>query len=199
MRLEEYKLIFIAVGLIGVLLFATPTLSLVVHLPSGDKFSELYVLGSEHTAENYPYNVSAGENYSVYVGVGNHLASSAYYVVYVKFKNETDLLPNSTTGIPSPVQPLYEYRFLIKDGEVLESPLTFSVSDASITANESLIKTLTINGVAFNVDKPATWNANSNVFYYMLLLELWMYDVQPNSVQYNNRFVDVPLNLTRST
>jgi hypothetical protein len=197
MRLEEYKLIFIAVGLIGVLLFATPTLSLVVHLPSGEKFSELYVLGSEHTAENYPYNVTAGENYSVYVGVGNHLASSAYYAVYVKFTNETDLLPNSTTGMPSPVQPLYEYRFLIKDGEVWESPMTFSVSNASVTANESLIKTLTINGVAFNVDKPATWNPNSNVFYYMLLLELWMYDVQSNSVQYNNRFVDVPLNLTR--
>lgn len=99
----------------------------------------------------------------------------------------------------SPVQPLYEYRFLIKDGEVWESPLTFSVSDASVTANEALIKTLTINGVAFDVDKPATWNPNSNVFYYMLLLELWMYDVQSNSVQYNNRFVDVQLNLTRIT
>lgn len=199
MRLKEYKLIFIAVGLIGVLLFATPTLSLVVHLPSGETFSELYVLNSEHKAENYPYNVSAGENYSIIVGVGNHLTSSAYYVVYVKFSNETDLLPNSTAAIQSPVQPLYEYRFLIQDGEVRENPLTFSVSDASVTVNESLIKMLTINGVAFNVDKPATWNPNGNVFYYSLLLELWMYDVQSNSVQYNNRFVDVHLNLTRST
>jgi hypothetical protein len=199
MRLEEYKLIFIAVGLIGVLLIATPALSVVVHLPSGERFSELYVSDSERMAENYPYNVAAGENHSVYVGVGNHVASSAYYVVCVKFRNETDLLPNRTAGIPSPVQLLYEYRFLIQDGEVWESLLPFSVSDASVTVNESLIKMLTINGVAFNVDKPATWNPNSNVFYYSLLLELWMYDVQSNSVQYNNRFVDVHLNLTRST
>jgi uncharacterized membrane protein len=199
MRLKEYKLIFIAVGLIGVLLIATPALSVVVHLPSGERFSELYVLSSEHMAENYPHNVAGGENYTVIVGVGNHVASSAYYVVYVKFRNETDLLPNSTAGIPSPVQLLYEYRFLIQDGEVWESPLTFSVSDASVTANESLIKMLTINGVAFNVDKPTTWNPNNNVFYYSLLLELWMYDTQSNSVQYNNRFVNVHLNLTRST
>jgi hypothetical protein len=199
MRLEEYKLIFIAVGLIGALIIATPTLSVVVHLPGGERFSEIYVLNSEYMAENYPYNVTAGENYSVHVGVGNHVASSAYYLVYVKFRNETDLFPNSTTGMPSPVQPLYEYRFLIQDGEVCESPLTFSVSDASVSVNESLIKMLTINGVAFNVDKPATWNPNSNVFYYSLLLELWMYDVQSKSVQYNNRFVNVKLNLTRST
>jgi uncharacterized membrane protein len=199
MRLEEYKLILIIVGLIGVLLFATPTLILVVHLPTGEKFSELYVLGSKHKAEDYPYNLTAGENYSVIVGVGNHVASSAYYMVYVKFRNETDLLPNSTTGSHSPVQPLYEYRFIIKDGEIWESPVTFSVSDTSVTTNESLIKTLTINGVAFNVDKPATWNPISNMFYYPLLLELWMYDIRSNSVQYNNRFVDVQLNLTRST
>lgn len=199
MRLQEYKLIFIAVGLIGALLFATPTLSLVVHLPSGERFSELYVLNSEHMAENYPYNITAGGNYSIIVGVVNHMASSAYYDVYVKFRNETDLWPNSTAGTQSPVQPLYEYRFIIQDGEVWESPLTFSVSDASVTANESLIKMLTINGVAFNVDKPATWNPSSKVFYYSLLLELWIHDAQSNSVQYNNRFVYVRLNLTRST
>ena len=47
-------------------------------------------------AENYPYNIAVGQNYSVYVNVGNHLGSSAYYVLYVKLGNQTDQLPNGT-------------------------------------------------------------------------------------------------------
>ena len=78
MKLEEYKLIIIAVGLIGVLIAASPLLAMIMHLPSGEKFSELYVLGPAHMAEDYPFSVAEGQSYSVYVGVGNHLGSSAY-------------------------------------------------------------------------------------------------------------------------
>ncbi|HKM60722.1 MAG TPA: hypothetical protein VJY36_07625, partial [Candidatus Bathyarchaeia archaeon] len=121
---------------------------------------------------------------------------SAYYVLYVKFGNETDLLPNNTLGTPSSLQPLYEYRFSTQDSMNWESLLNFSVSNASISGNNSQINTLQINGVAFNVDKPAMWDSNSNTFKYQLLFELWIYNVQMNSVVYDNRFVDLNLNFT---
>ena len=91
MKLDGYKLIFVVVGLIGVLLIATPALVDVIHLPGipdGEQFSELYLLGPDHTATNYPFNIAVGQNYSVYVDVGNQLGSSAYYVLYVKLGNE---------------------------------------------------------------------------------------------------------------
>ena len=98
MKLEGYKLIFIAVGLIGVLLIATPAIADAIHLPGGEQFSELYLLGPNQMAANYPSNIVVGQNYSVYVGVGNQLGSSAYYVLYVKLGNQTDQLPNNTLG-----------------------------------------------------------------------------------------------------
>ncbi|HVP16097.1 MAG TPA: DUF1616 domain-containing protein [candidate division Zixibacteria bacterium] len=82
MKLEDWKVVFAVVGLAGVLLFASLTLSLVLHLPGGEVFSELWVLGPAQMAEDYPFNVGANVSYSVYVGVGNHVGSSTYYAVY---------------------------------------------------------------------------------------------------------------------
>jgi hypothetical protein len=205
MKLEGYKLVFVVVGLIGVLLIATPALSgAIPSLPSEARFSELYLLGPNNTAENYPYGIAVGQNYSVYVGVGNQLGSSAYYVLYVKFGNETDLVNNATIGsarleTPDSLPPLYEYRFSVQDGMNWESLLNFSVSNASISGTNSQINTLQINGVAFNVDKPAMWDSNSTTFTYRLLFELWIYNNKSNSIEYNNRFVDLRLKLTSST
>jgi hypothetical protein len=132
------------------------------------------------------------------VGVGNQLGSSAYYVLYVKFGNETDQMPNATLATPSSLQPLYEYRFSIQDSMNRESLLNFSVSNASISGLNSQINTLQLNGVAFNVDKPAMWDSNSTTFKYQLLFELWIYNSQSGAILYNDRFVDLQLNLTRT-
>jgi hypothetical protein len=99
-------------------------------------------------------------------------------VLYVKFGNATDQLPNNTLGTSSPLAPLYEYRFSIPDGMNWQSLLDFSVSNAAIQGNNSQINTLQINGVAFNVDNPALWDSNSTAFKYQLLFELWIYTVQ---------------------
>ena len=198
MKLVGYKLVFVAVCLIGVLLIASPAIAGAIRLPGGEQFSELYLLGPSQMAENYPFNIVAGQNYSVYVDVGNQLGSSAYYVLYVKLGNQTDQMPNAALGTPSILQPLYEYRFSIQDGMNWESLLTFSLSGASISGNNSQINTLQINGVAFNVDKSAMWDSNSTTFTYQLLFELCIYDVQLGEVTFNNRFVDLQLNLTET-
>lgn len=196
MKLADYKLIFIAVGLVGVLLFASPALASIIRPPVGEQFSELYLLGPDRMAEGYPFNIAPGQNYSVYAGVINHVGSPAYYVLELKFKNQTDPMPNATAGVPSSVEPLYSFGFVLEDGEVWEQPLTFSVLDAATSGNVSQVNVLAINGVPVNVGKSAAWNPESSVFNYQLLLELWAYDVQSNAVAYNNRFVSLQLNLT---
>ncbi len=198
MKLNDYKLIFIAVGLIGVLFITIPALANVFRPTNDGQLSELYLLGPSHMTENYPFNIETGQNYSVYVGVTNHMGSSVYYVLYLKFRNQTDQLPNATTGMPSPLQPLYEYHFAVQDGENWESLLTFSVSGASFFGDQSFIKTLTINNVVFDINKPSLWDSNTSTFSYELLFELWIYDTQSGTISYNNRFVDLQLNLTES-
>ena len=199
MKLEDYRIILMAVGLIGTLLIATPALGMVVRLSGGEAFSELYLLGPEHMAENFPFNIASGQNYSVYVGAGNHMGSSAYYLIYVKFGSSIDLLPNATTGAPSPLQPLFEYRFVLEDGATFESPLSFSVVNASFSSNRSVVKTVDVNGVSFDVDKQVAWDTEQEGFYYRLLVELWSYNSQSNNIEYNSRFVYLQLNLTSNT
>ena len=198
MKLGDYKLIFVAVGLIGILLIASPVLADLIHAPAGEQFSELYLLGPGHMAQNYPFNIAVGQNYSVYVGITNHLGSSAYYVLYMKLNNQTDLLPNATTGTPSSVVPLFESRFAIQDGQSWERSVNFSVTNATFSQNQSIVNTLTINNAVFEVNKPAAWDTNSTEFNYQLLFELWIYNKQTGFVEFNNRFVNLQLNLTRT-
>lgn len=198
MNLGGYKLVLSAVGLISLLLIASPSISAVLKSPSGETFSELYILGPEHMSENYPYNVAVGQNYSIYVDVSDHLSSSAYYTLYVKFRNQTDPAPNATAGTPSSLPPLLEYRFLIQDGQTWQSPLTFSVAAATFSENQSFISRLEINDVVFDVNKPALWNANGGVFYYQFIFELWIYNAKTGSMEFNNRFVNLQLNLTKN-
>jgi hypothetical protein len=196
MKLEDYRVVFVAVGLIGVLLFASPVLSLVVRLPGGERFSELWVLGPGHMAEDYPFNVRENESYLVYVGVGNHLGSSAYYVMYVKFRNETEPLPNATSGVPSVLAPLYEYRLFLEDNGTGEVPLNFSFSNVSFYGGQSTVGNLTINGVTFGVDKSVSWDEADSGYYYQLFMELWIYDEATNMFVFHNRFVSRWLNMT---
>ena len=198
MKLGDYKLIFVAVGLIGVLLIASPAIAGAIRPPGGEQFSELYLLGPNQMAENYPSNIAVGQNYSVYVNVGNHVGSSAYYVLYVKLANATNQLPNNSLGTPSPLVPLYEYRFSITDGANWESLLRFSVPNAAISGNNSQINTLTINDATLSIDKSAVWDSNSTTFSYQLFFELWLYSEQTGSIEFNDRYVNLQLNLTRT-
>jgi hypothetical protein len=197
MKLEDYRIVFITVGLIGVLLIASPAIAGAVRLPGEEKFSELYLLGPDHLAENYPFDITVGKQYSVYVDAGNHLGSLGYYILYLKFGNETDKLPNNILGAPSSLQPLYEYRFSIEDTKNWEALLTFSISDVSISTDNSQINTLQINNVKFNVDKSAVWDSNINSFRYQLIFELWIYDSSSGRFSFNDRFVNLQLNLIK--
>jgi uncharacterized membrane protein len=197
MKLGDYKLIFVAAGLIGALLIASPAIASAIRLPGEEQFTMLYLLGPNQMAENYPYSIAVGQNYSVSINVGNHLGSSAYYIVYVKLGNQTDQLPNATLGTPSPLQPLYEYRFSIPDNKNSMSLLNFSVINAAISETNSKINSIKINDDSLNVEKPASWNSNSTTFTYRLFFELWRYNDQSYSLQFDGRFVSLNLNLTR--
>jgi uncharacterized membrane protein len=165
-------------------------------LPEGESFSELYVLGPEQMAENLPFNVITDQTYLVYLGVGNHLGASTDYICYIKLRNQTDPLPNTQTTTASPLNPLYEYRTIIQDGKNWTAPMTFSLSGLSVSNNQTLLQSLTINDKKFNVDKIAQFNQDNNGYYYQILIELWAYNPDSEEFQYQNRYVNFWLNAT---
>jgi uncharacterized membrane protein len=188
-----------AVGLIGVFVCCVPTVMLFARLPPGETFSELYVLGPGHMAEGYPFNVTGGVNYLVYVGVGNHMGSAAYYLLQVKFRNQTEPLPNSTSAVPSDLVSLYTYRVLIEDNSSSEVPLSFLLSDVSFSDNESTVGNISINGVQSTINEHSSWDTNSTGYYYQIFVELWIYEAKSDAFVFHNRFVSLWLNMTASS
>lgn len=196
--LSDFRTVFVAVALIGVLVCCVPSVMLFARLQAGEEFSELYVLGPGHMAEGYPFNITEGVNYLVYVGVGNHMGSAAYYSLQVKFRNETEPLPNSTSDVPSDLASLYTYHVLIEDNKSSEVPLNFSLSDLSFFGNESTVGSILINGVRSTINEHSSWDTNSTGFYYQIFVELWIYDRAADAFDFHNRFVSLWLNMTLS-
>ena len=196
MNLEDYRIVFVVSGLILILVASAPTLSLVFPLSGGERFSELWILGPNHMAEDYPFNVVNDTVYNVFLGIGNHMGSSAYYMVYVKFRNQSEPLPNATAGTPSLLSPLYECRVFLRDGKIWETALTFSFSGVSFFENQSFVERLVINDVVFSVGKLALWDGGNNGFYFQVFMELWIYNVGFDAFEFHNRFVGLWLNMT---
>jgi len=197
MNLEDYRTLFAATTLGLVLIAALPTVSMVVSFPIGaERFSELWVLGPTHMAEGYPFNVRVGEQYSLFVGVGNHMGYSAYYLVYVKFRNQTQPLPDTLNAVPSSLPPLYEFRAFVLDGGTWEAQLIFTFIGVSHLGNSSFVSEMSINDVVFSVDCYSGWDFENRGFYYQLFFELWLYDASLQRFQYHNRFVGIWLNMT---
>ena len=199
MNLEAYRTLF-AVAAAGLILIAAfPTLSMVVPFPrSAERFSELWILGPNRMAEDYPFNVRVNEEYQVFVGVGNHMGSSSYYMVCVKFRNQSQPLPDISDSVPSSLPPLFEFRFFIVDGESWEAPLDFEFLEVSRFENSCLVRRMMINDAVFSVDSPSTWDSENNGFYYQLFFELWLYDVTSRGFKFHDRFVGIWLNVTGS-
>jgi uncharacterized membrane protein len=197
MKFQDYRTVFQVSSLVLVLLAASPALSLIVSFPrSGESFSELWLLGSNHMAENFPFNVQTGEEISLFLGVGNHLGHSGYYLVYAKFRNQTQPLPNGNSSEPSSLHSIHEFQFLLADGDVWETPVTFEILDASVEGDSMVVESVSVNDRAFEVDCSSTWDSENKGFYFQLFFELWLYNSEGSSFQFNDRFVGIWLNMT---
>ena len=199
MNLEEYRTLFIVVTLVLALVAVSPALGMIVPFGGGsESFSELWLLGPNHLAEGYPFNVGGFEEYSVLVGVGNHMGDSEYYMVYVKIGTDSEVLPDIDGGVPSSLSPLYEYRFFVGDGEVGESAVSFGFEDVVVEGDILSVGDVVINGVSFSVDVSAVWDSERGGYFFVLFFELWRYDVEYDRFRFDDRFVGLWLNMTAS-
>jgi hypothetical protein len=196
LNVEDVKLLY-GVGLaVLCLIVAAPSIGYVVSPSRGESFSELWLLGENHMIDDYPYNVMEGENYTVYLGVGNHMGSLEYYVVRVKFRNSTEPLPDTFNETASSLPSLFEYRFLVADNDTWERKITFSFSSVSRIENDIVVGDLRVDGRTFSVNKSSAWNQVVNEFGFQLFFELWRYNRLSSSIEFHNRFVGLRLNMT---
>jgi len=201
MNLEEYRTLFIVATLGLTLIAVAPTLGMIVPIPSGsEQFSELWLLGPNHMAEDYPFNITSNHNYSVVLGIGNRLGYCAYYLVEVKFRNQTQSAPHGFNRTPSNLSALFNITAFVADEEIWELPLTFSFG---YTYNETLSQVkfynLALNDFELDMKNyTIVWDVENDGFFGNLFFELWLYNMASSSFQYHSRFVGIWLNATVS-
>jgi hypothetical protein len=195
---RDYQVLFLVVVAVSALLVASPALSRLLVWPRTEFFTELWVLGPDHMAEDYPYNVSRDQNYSIFLGIGNRLGHLAYYSVAVKFRNQTQPAADTFNRTYSSLPALYNVSAFVPDEQVLELPLTFSLNYSySDVLSRIEFCSLTLNGVLLNLaDCTATWDSGRNEFMGNLFFEAWIYNSTVGDFQYHERFVSLRLNMT---
>jgi hypothetical protein len=199
---HDYQVLFLVVVAVSALLVASPALSRLLVWPRTEFFTELWILGPNHMAEDYPYNVSRDQNYSIFLGIGNRLGHLAYYSVAVKFRNQTQPAPTSfgpiEERVPSSLPSLFNVSAFVADEQVLELPLTFSLNYSySDVLSRIEFYSLTLNGVLLGLtDCTATWDSGRNEFMGNLFFEAWIYNATVGDFQYHERFVSLRLNMT---
>jgi hypothetical protein len=198
MRLHEYRVLFIAVIGIIVLLVSSPALSRLLVFPRTEFFTEFWILDSNHRADAYPFNVISQTNYNVFLGIGNRLGHSAYYLVEVKFRNQTQSGPDSFNRTSSSLPSLFSIPVFVADEGTWELPVTFSFDYAR---NQNLSRvdfdSLTLNGVTLGLKgSMISLDSTRNVFLGDLFFELWLYNMTSQSFWFHNRFVGIWLNAT---
>jgi len=194
---KKLRSLYVLSCIVLCLIFLSPTLAVIVPIPEGQKFSELWILGPAHMMEGYPFNVSAGKTYKVYLGVGNRIGHLGYYRVSVKVRTQSELSPNSSSGAPSSLASLFEYNVFLRDDETWEREFSFSFEGVSFEENTCRVSKVLVGDYTVDLNKVAIWNDTTSAFYYELFFELWIYNVASQSFQFNNRWVGLWLNMSK--
>jgi uncharacterized membrane protein len=197
-NIKEYKVLLFVVTAIIALLVASPALQRLLVYPQTEFFTEMWTLGPAHKAENYPSNITLNQDYNVFFDISNHLGHCAYYVVQVKFRNQTQSAPDSFARTPSSLSSLYSINVVVADKETWEMPVTFSFDYSYDRSNSQVnFNRMMFNGAALNLNGYSTaWDAEKNRFFGNLIFELWIYNDSVGGLTYHERFNDLKLNMT---
>jgi len=90
-----------------------------------EPFSELGILGLSQKIADYPTSVFTGQNFTLYLYVGNHEGKVTYYQVLTKVGNRSSV-SNDTVTLNAP--PIASYGMVLLDNQTYLRPITLSIS-----------------------------------------------------------------------
>jgi uncharacterized membrane protein len=88
-----------------------------------EPFSELGILGPGQKIADYPTSVFTGQNFTLYLYVGNHEGHVMYYQVLVKLGTRA----NADLNTSLPVPPIASYSMVLLDNQTYLEPVTLSL------------------------------------------------------------------------
>ena len=91
-----------------------------------EPFSELAILGPNQKIGDYPKNLTAGEEFDLYLYIGNHEGRVMHYRVYVKLGDQSSTI-NET--VPLDVSPIEEYEQILLHNQTWLEPITLHIDE----------------------------------------------------------------------
>jgi hypothetical protein len=184
-------------GVAGLLLFLaiSPILSGFLALPRTEFFTEFWVLGPNQRAQSYPFNITAGRQHRLFLGVGNHLGQASYYKAAVKLSNKS----SGQDGYSSSEFPAaFNKTFFVADEDAVEHLIAFSFDyELSQSQSQINIRTFTLNEVVVDMSGlTLVWDSKNSGFMGSLQFELWAYNQTRGVFEYQNQLLRLTLNFT---
>jgi uncharacterized membrane protein len=104
----------------------------------GERFTEFFILGENRTAANYPDAIRPGQNYPMYIGIGNHeYRDTSYTIETWLLRTEFNNVTNTSHIIA--MDPNDRVSFTIAHNETKIIPYNLSVRKTGYDRVEFLL------------------------------------------------------------
>jgi hypothetical protein len=197
MGLSQYKTLILVVTVALALLIASPAIQQVLVYPKTDNFTEFWMFGPNRDAA-YPGNVTANQNYRIYLDVTNHLGSTSNYNIEIKLRNQTQSGPSSFDHTSSNLPALSSIAIVAADNQTAETALDISFQYHIVNGSTGtlVMDNVTVNGFGLDASKTTiAYDKTKGGFYGNLFFELYIFNGTTNAFQYHQRYLSLWLKM----
>jgi hypothetical protein len=146
-----------------------------------EQFFQVYILSADHTAAGYypnnDTNMRIGESITWYLGVTDNMGTMQLVSVRIKPSNATIKPPDDNLGVESPAPVITDFARFLQNNETWQTPLVWSISNATLTSGSTRILNLEINNETYQI---SDWSAR-NGYNFRLIFELWTWQTDSNA------------------
>ena len=94
-----------------------------------EPFSELAILGPNQKIGDYPKNLTVGENFDLYLYIGNHEGEVMYYRIHIKLGNQSSII-NEAVPLNNPS--MAQYETILSNDQTWLEPITLHIDEPGI-------------------------------------------------------------------
>jgi uncharacterized membrane protein len=141
-RVDRILTVFL---ILAILIAVLSTVYVIVVPKEGERFTEFFILGEKQKAADYPDRISVGQNYPLYIGVGNHEYRNVTYTIETwGMVVESDDLTNTSRILA--MDPIWRYSTTLAHNETVDIPYNLSVGKTGYNRIEFLLFNETVPG-----------------------------------------------------
>jgi len=124
--------------LIAILAAVATTVYVIAVPKEGEKFTEFFILGNNQKAADYPSEIMAGENSSLYIGIGNHEYRNITYTVETYLESMTFNEKTNTSSLAA-MDRIDRFRVPVTDNQTVIIPYSFTAKKTTYNRIEFLL------------------------------------------------------------